>query len=232
MWEERKRMNDAQIRRVSSKGGEGNELIKCRRGEEVRRINNRREVAFAECKHECACPRFPSPPLPLPLSVLCFLRVETAVGAGTDGRRKDGTEAPKSSPTVALRTKAARSLPPPTPDEGEETPRSKCHERRAARARRTRRHSSERVVRGEPCTPLPLLLIRDFKKFDNFTRNQTELPHSSVACRSWESSSARKRLLPTPTRCGEEGTRHYRDAPFMSEIKKLLASRFFVANWK
>ena len=36
-------MNDAQIRRVSSKGGEGNELIKCRRGEEVRRINNRRE---------------------------------------------------------------------------------------------------------------------------------------------------------------------------------------------
>ena len=110
--------------------------------------------------------------LPLPLSVLCFLRVETAVGAGTDGRRKGG----KSSPTVALRTKAARSLPPPTPDEGEETPRSKCHERRAARARRTRRHSSERVVRGEPCTPLPLLLIRDFKKFDNFTRNQTELP--------------------------------------------------------
>ena len=124
MWEERKRMNDAQIRRVSSKGGEGNELIKCRRGEEVRRINNRR--GRCPSRNASMSARVLASPPPQ-CALLSPRRNGSWCGNGrTDGRRKDGTEAPKSSPTVALRTKAARK---------KKTTCSKCHERRAARSR-------------------------------------------------------------------------------------------------
>ena len=116
-------------------------------------------------------------PCPLFLSPQCALlsprRNSSCCG---DGLTEDGTVAPKSVfPNRCVANKGSSE---------EETPRSNCQERQAARSRRTRRRSSERVARGEACPPrLPLFLIRDLKKLDNLTRNQTELPHLSVACR-------------------------------------------------